>query len=154
MATTTKTRQTRRNRTAAATPPPVDTVVEPVVEPEPETPVVEPQPEPVATEEPKAPREKQAPLTLSQRRALLRLQQNDVWAPASGFAALPYEHLVVHGLASLVGDGLYAATEKGRNRTINPGYANWSAGETVAGDPTRPVHGTARIAKAQAKTVA
>lgn len=102
-------------------------------------------------EAPPAPKkEKAAPLTLSQRRALLRLQQTGVWFPTTGFAALPFEHLADHGLADRVDGGGFRPTEKGRAREINPGYATWSAGETVANDPSRPVAGTTRVEKARA----
>lgn len=142
MATQTRTRQTRRNRPAVveAPTPEVAPVEEEVVAPTVEV-------EPTPTEEPATPKKpKAAPLTLSQRRALLRLQQNDAWTPPTAFAALPYEHLVAHGLATaeLDSDGptRYVATDAGRARTINPGYADWQAGETVAADPTRPPHGS------------
>lgn len=97
------------------------------------------------------PKPKKASLTLSQRRALLRLLDERAIRPASGFKALPFEHLVSVGYATAMTDVdddecLYTLTESGveRAQSINPGYRIWSSGETVAGDPNRPVAGTHR----------
>lgn len=108
-----------------------------------------------ATDEPGSaeegePKVKKASLTLSQRRALLRLLDERAIRPASAFKALPFEHLVRVGYATAMTDddeaSVYTLTETGVERatSINPGYRIWSSGETVAGDPTRPVAGTHR----------
>jgi hypothetical protein len=100
-----------------------------------------------STTEPKA---KKPGLTLSQRRALLRLQDAGSVTPASAFKALPYLHLVDCGYADVdadaATDGVYTLTAEGRDRaaSVNPGYRVWSAGETVADDPSRPLAGTRR----------
>lgn len=131
------------------------------------------------SEEPKAPRKKKAGLTLSQRRALLRLLDADGVgvSPASAFKSLPYEHLVDIGYADRLvldengddvtndeGIGVFTLTSEGRERaeSINPGYRDWSAGETVVlddegepvvrdedGNPIRPPAGTHRRTKAE-----
>lgn len=140
MSTTTRTaRTTRRTRPAVVTDVPTPEVEVPVT-------AVEEAPPVVVAKKPKA-----APLTLSQRRALLRLQQNDAWSPLTAFAELPYLHLVEHGLATAHpatdAPTAYQVTASGSARTINPGYATWSAGETVAADPSRPVAGTHRTTR-------
>jgi hypothetical protein len=95
------------------------------------------------------PKERKASLTLSQRRALLRLLDETTVTPASAFKALPYDRHVEAGYATVT-DGAYTLTAKGRERaeTLNPGYRVWSAGETVAGDPTRPTAGTHKVVEA------
>jgi hypothetical protein len=127
---------------------------------------------------PKPEKKKKAGLTLSQRRALLRLldAMDEGISPDSPFRALPYEHLVEVGYATVAdsGDGeqddsgdpirVYTLTDEGLERaeSINPGYRDWSSGETVVldadgnpavvdsetGEPIRQPHGTHRAAKA------
>jgi hypothetical protein len=104
-------------------------------------------------------------LTLSQRRALLRLLDggDDGCQPATPFKALPYEYTVEVGYADRVvldengddvtndaGVGVYTLTDAGRARaeTINPSYRDWSAGETVVNDESRPTAGTHRAKRA------
>jgi hypothetical protein len=113
--------------------------------------------EPVV-DEPTEPKVKKASLTLSQRRALLRLLDERAIRPASGFKALPFEHLVAVGYATAMtdepeGECVYTLTEAGveRAQSINPGYRIWSSGETVAGDPNRPVAGTHRTKRIEAE---
>ena len=100
--------------------------------------------EPVEDDEP-APRTKRASLTLSQRRALVKLQA-EPQNPPSAFRALPYDYLETVGLARRLEDGTFVLTHAGVERAaeINPLYVRWSAGESVAGDPTRPPAGTHR----------
>jgi hypothetical protein len=116
-----------------------------------ETPADAPSTEPQPSEEtPKAKKPAKPGLTLSQRRALLRLQDAGSVTPASAFKALPYLHLVDCGYADVdadaATDGVYTLTAEGRDRaaSVNPGYRVWSAGETVADDPSRPLAGTRR----------
>lgn len=89
-----------------------------------------------------------APLTLSQRRALLRgLDAGRARVTvASDFRAQPFRRLVAAGLAVEPAPLSFALTPAGRERAveINPGYRDWASGETVAGDASRPVAGTAR----------
>jgi hypothetical protein len=101
---------------------------------------------PVEDEAPKTTTRK-APLTLSQRRALVRLQASPQ-NPTSAFRALPFDYLTEVGLAKRLADGTFVLTHAGTQRAseINPLYVRWSAGETVAGDPTRPAAGTHRAA--------
>lgn len=109
---------------------------------------------------PKPKKEKKAGLTLSQRRALLRLLDaaEDGIVPTTGFKALPFEKLESVGYAMSQEveseDGelrRFTLTTSGTARAveINPGYRDWSAGETVAGDESRPVAGTWRAEKAR-----
>lgn len=114
--------------------------------------------EPVSEDQPSEPKVKKASLTLSQRRALLRLLDERAIRPASGFKALPFEHLVSVGYATAMtdepeGECLYTLTESGveRAQSINPGYRIWSSGETVAGDPTRPIAGTYRTKRIESE---
>lgn len=102
---------------------------------------------PASDDQPK--KERKAGLTLSQRRALLRLLDEGTIVPASAFKALPFVYLTEVGLARPIGEG-YALTDAGSTRAqeINPGYRTWAAGETVAGDPTRPPAGTKRVVEA------
>lgn len=124
------------------------------------------------------PKEKKAGLTLSQRRALLRLlDSDDGVSPDTMFRALPYEKLVDVGYADRTvldengddvtndnGIGVYTLSDEGRERaeSINPGYRDWSSGETVVldedgnpilkdedGNPIRQPHGTHRRTKAE-----
>lgn len=98
-------------------------------------------------------------LTLSQRRALLRLMDEGSHTPASPFRALPFVYLVEVGYAQRKGDGPFRLTKAGQARAeaVNPGYRDWSAGETVVVDgetglppegSTRPKHGTHRAERA------
>lgn len=108
-------------------------------------------------------KKKKAGLTLSQRRALLRLLDEGSIAPATGFKALPFEHLVGCGYAVAAeteGDdsvAAYTLTDEGRERaeSINPGYRVWAAGESVVEGGTinaegerRPAAGTRRVVEA------
>lgn len=119
----------------------------------------------VKTDEAKPKKEAKPGLTLSQRRALLKLLDG-AQQPASQFKALPYEKFVDVGYADRVildengddvtndaGIGIYILTPQGRARaeSINPGYRVWAAGETVAGDESRPEAGTWRASKAAAE---
>lgn len=112
-------------------------------------------PESNASDKPAEKKERKASLTLSQRRALLRLLDEESIQPATAFKALPFEHLVEVGYAEssqtddTEGEASYTLTPKGKERaeSINPGYRIWSAGETVAGDPNRPVAGTKRASE-------
>jgi hypothetical protein len=119
----------------------------------------------VKTDEAKPKKEAKPGLTLSQRRALLKLLDG-AQQPATQFKALPYEKFVDVGYADRVildengddvtndaGIGVYTLTPQGRARaeSINPGYRVWAAGETVAGDESRPEAGTWRASKAAAE---
>lgn len=112
-----------------------------------------PEAETAETTEPKAKKPAKPGLTLSQRRALLRLLDADETGgvtPQTGFKALPYVYLTEVGYA-VDTDGTYTLTGVGRDRaeSVNPWYRDWSAGETVAGDESRPVAGTYRAKRAE-----
>lgn len=102
-------------------------------------------------------------LTLSQRRALLRLLDEGSHTPASEFRALPFVYLVEVGYAKQKGDA-FSLTKAGQARaeSVNPGYRDWSAGETVVTDGEgnvaetnpRPKHGTHRAERALAMAAA
>lgn len=118
------------------------------------------QPEATPESDAPAPKKPAKPgLTLSQRRALLRLLDggDDGFTPTTPFKALPYEYATEVGYAvatpyEVEDDGLstYRLTAEGRARaeSINPAYRDWSAGETVAGDESRPTAGTHRAKRA------